>query len=131
MKTSFAKRAALIVLPLVITVAGAWLLMRSLGTGSALDQAQTGGRKVLYYKCFSQSRCDNRTNYGLDHGVFGFFGLELTCSSQLMMSEWLPERLSISARSCLAEAAAWPCGNRLRKSRKTSAAFAGSFNEWI
>jgi hypothetical protein len=50
MKTSFAKRAALIVLPLVITVAGAWLLMRSLGTGSALDQAQTGGRKVLYYK---------------------------------------------------------------------------------
>ena len=50
MKTSFAKRAALIVLPLVITVAGAWLLMRSLGTGSAPAQAETGGRKVLYYK---------------------------------------------------------------------------------
>ena len=36
-------------LPLVITVAGAWLLMRSLGTGHP-DQAQTGGGKVLYYK---------------------------------------------------------------------------------
>ena len=50
MKSSFAKWTALIVLPLVITAAGAWLLMRSLGTGSAPEQAQTGGRKVLYYK---------------------------------------------------------------------------------
>jgi Cu(I)/Ag(I) efflux system membrane fusion protein len=49
-KTSFAKRTALIVLLLVITGAGAWLLMRSLGTSSAPAQAETGGRKILYYK---------------------------------------------------------------------------------
>ena len=35
---------------LVIIGAGAWLLMRSLGTGSAPAQAETGGRKILYYK---------------------------------------------------------------------------------
>ena len=50
MKTSFSKRTALIVLLLVIIGAGAWLLMRSLGTSSAPAQAETGGRKVLYYK---------------------------------------------------------------------------------
>ena len=50
MKTSFAKRTALIVLLLVIIGAGAWLLMRALGTSSAPAQAETGGRKILYYK---------------------------------------------------------------------------------
>ena len=50
MKTSFSKWTALIVLLLVIIGAGAWLLMRSLGTSSAPAQAETGGRKVLYYK---------------------------------------------------------------------------------
>jgi Cu(I)/Ag(I) efflux system membrane fusion protein len=49
-KTSFAKWTALILLLLVIIGAGAWLLMRSLGTGSAPAQAETGGRKILYYK---------------------------------------------------------------------------------
>ena len=50
MKTSFAKWTALIVLLLIITGVGAWLLMRSIGTDSTPAQAETGGRKVLYYK---------------------------------------------------------------------------------
>ena len=50
MKSSFSKWTALIVLLLVIIGAGAWLLMRSIGTNSAPAQAETGGRKVLYYK---------------------------------------------------------------------------------
>ena len=50
MRSSFSKWTALIVLLLVITGAGAWLMMRSIGTNSASAQAETGGRKVLYYK---------------------------------------------------------------------------------
>jgi hypothetical protein len=50
MRSSFSKRTGLIVLLLVLIGEGAWLLMRSIGTNSAPAQAETGGRKVLYYK---------------------------------------------------------------------------------
>jgi membrane fusion protein, copper/silver efflux system len=51
LKTSSTKVTALIVLLSVIIGAGAaWFLMRSLGTSSVPAEADTGGRKVLYYK---------------------------------------------------------------------------------
>jgi hypothetical protein len=50
LKRSFLKWTALFVLVLVLIGAGAWLLMRSLGTSAPTAQAETGGRKILYYK---------------------------------------------------------------------------------